>query len=677
MYRMRRSFASRLLSGVFRIVNKVIAWHRLPPYLSSFNLLSFREELREKNLHSTSEIPADPAKLPVIDARPESRAAHAVGRSSDGTYNDPNDPRMGCTFARFGRNFPLEKVYPEPLPGLLEPSPRLVSRELLARRVDPQGKDVVVEATTLNLLAAAWIQFMTHDWFHHGDGLRDRKFPIPLPEGDDWTDVNGERKLEIRATPPDPTRVHGDKGYPSAWLAGDNTPRPPDGPPTYRNHGSHWWDGSQIYGENEEVLRRLRCPDTDDDGRDTRGELKLTDTRQLLTDPESHLVVTGFADNWWIGLTILHTLFSQEHNAIAAAIRQENPYWSGDQIFRVARLVNTALLAKIHTVEWTPGILGHPALQISMNANWWGLVGEHFTRSFGRISDNEAFGGIPGSPVDHHSAPYSLTEEFVSVYRMHSLLPETIKLHRVSDGGFDREVAFEEVLGRAAQALLSDVVDETTERHLKGGKSADKPLTLADVCYSFGIAHPGAITFQNYPRFLRNMKRYKADGVTVDQIIDLASIDILRDRERGVPRYNDFREMLRLPRARTFSDITSNSAWAAEISKVYDGDIDRVDVVVGMMAEDLPRGFGFSDTAFRIFILMASRRLKSDRFFTTDYTPEVYTQRGLDWINENTMVTVLIRHFPQLQPVLRQMPNAFAPWPRIEDVLLPAAAKSS
>ena len=54
--------------------------------------------------------------------------------------------------------------------------------------------------------------------------------------------------------------------------------------------------------------------------------------------------------------------------------------------------------------------------------------------------------------------------------------------------------------------------------------------------------------------------------------------------------------------------------------------------MVGMYAEPKPKGFGFSDTAFRIFILMASRRLKSDRFFTRDYRPEVYTQAGLDWI---------------------------------------------
>jgi hypothetical protein len=81
-------------------------------------------------------------------------------------------------------------------------------------------------------------------------------------------------------------------------------------------------------------------------------------------------------------------------------------------------------MAKIHTVEWTPAILAHPALKIGMNANWWGIVGEKLTKAVGRISKtNEAISGIPGSGVDHQGIPYSLTEEFVSVYRMHSLIP--------------------------------------------------------------------------------------------------------------------------------------------------------------------------------------------------------------------------------------------------------------
>ena len=88
----------------------------------------------------------------------------------------------------------------------------------------------------------------------------------------------------------------------------------------------------------------------------------------------------------------------------------------------------------------------------------------------------------------------------------------------------------------------------------------------------------------------------------------------------------------------------------------------RYRITVGMFAEPKPAGLGFSDTAFRIFVLMAPRRLKSDRFFTTDFTPEVYTHVGLDWIADNDMSTVLLRHFPRLRPALRGVTNAFSPW---------------
>ena len=90
--------------------------------------------------------------------------------------------------------------------------------------------------------------------------------------------------------------------------------------------------------------------------------------------------------------------------------------------------------------------------------------------------------------------------------------------------------------------------------------------------------------------------------------------------------------------------------------------------MVGLYAEPLPKGFGFSDTAFRVFILMASRRLKSDRFFTRDYNAETYTQTGLDWIDETSMSDVLLRHYPELEPALRGVDNAFAPWTRVTPV---------
>src|SRR5262249_6478491 len=164
----------------------------------------------------------------------------------------------------------------------------------------------------------------------------------------------------------------------------------------------------------------------------------------------------------------------------------------------------------------------------------------------------------------------------------------------------------------------------------------------------------------NYPRYLQHLE--KDDGSR----FDMASVDILRDRERGVPRYNKFRELLHLPRIASFEALTDNPKWAEELRRMYNNDIDSVDTMVGMMAESpRPAGFGFSETAFRVFLLMAPRRLKSDRFFTVDYTPAVYTQAGIDWINNNGMATVLTRHFPGVDPAMARAENPFFPWQRM------------
>jgi len=139
-------------------------------------------------------------------------------------------------------------------------------------------------------------------------------------------------------------------------------------------------------------------------------------------------------------------------------------------------------------------------------------------------------------------------------------------------------------------------------------------------------------------------------------------VDILRSRERGVRRYNEFRRQLHLKPVASFEGLTPNREWQSELRQVYDNNLEMVDLSVGLFAETPPPGMGFSDTAFRIFALMAPRRIASDRFLTDDYRPEIYTAAGLDWIDDNTMKSVLVRHFPELEPALRDVTNAFAPW---------------
>jgi hypothetical protein len=463
-------------------------------------------------------------------------------------------------------------------------------------------------ATTLNLLAAAWLQFMIRDWFSHGKSETENPWKVELAGDDPWTQ---ERPMQIMRTRKDPTHLPEDSS-----------------PPTYLNTETHWWDGSQLYGSNADTQKGVR---SGEDGKLVVGPDGML-PRELVTQASKE---PGF----WVGLALLQTLFVAEHNAICDRLRAEYPSWSDDELFDRARLINSALLAKIHTVEWTTAILGHPTMQIGMKANWWGVAGERIHKLLGRLGDSELISGIPGSPKDHYGVPYAITEEFVAVYRMHPLVPDNFDFRSVSGDDQLQERNFREVAGPRVLEVLDQV-------------------PMKDLVYSFGVAHPGAITLHNYPRFLQEYER--PDGV----LMDLAATDILRSRELGVPRYNEFRRLLRLPPVESFEELTDNPAWADELRRVYDNEVDRVDLTVGLYAEPVPEGFGFSDTAFRIFILMASRRLNSDRFFTTDYNARIYTQTGLDWIDDNDMSTVLLRHLPELLPSLRNVKNAFAPWKR-------------
>ncbi|KAG6353701.1 hypothetical protein INS49_005410 [Diaporthe citri] len=535
----RPSFLDRVGIWTFSVVNKFVAWHKLPGLIGTLQLYLFRVELREQNLYdgyaSTSE-QGNAHDFPL----PNDRFLHA--RNSDGTYNSLEMPLMGCSGIRFGRNFSRKETGKPTERDLWTPNPRIVSERFMKR-------DKFIPATSLNLLAAAWIQFQIHDWFNHETS--EESFEVPLPYGDSWP--GGEMKLP--RTKPDKILDPSDSECPG-----------------YKNVNTGWWDGSQIYGSSEILTKQLR-----DNSPDGKLELDQKGAVAFLPRDGNGNPLTGFHDNCADGCG-----------------------WADfiprDQIFDKARLINCALMAKIHTVEWTPAILAHPALKIAMNANWWGLAGETLNKLVGRISKT--------SEADPFVGP--------------------------------------------------------------------KALSFADAFYSFGINYPGAITNHNYPDFLRNLTT--PDGIPTR---DLGTVDILRDRERGVPRYNQFRRLLRMPAPKTFEELVGGvkgssqaakdrAALARDLEDVYGGDIEAVDVLVGSHSEPLPKGFGFSDTAFRIFVCMASRRLKSDRFIATQWNGETYTPEGLKWVQNSTMRDVLVRNLPELKDALPPSgSNMFAPWPKL------------
>jgi hypothetical protein len=187
-------------------------------------------------------------------------------------------------------------------------------------------------------------------------------------------------------------------------------------------------------------------------------------------------------------------------------------------------------------------------------------------------------------------------------------------------------------------------------------------VPFEDVVYSLATSHAGALVLHNFPSALRKLNK-KNLPPQEPIFADLATIDVLRDRERGVPRYCAFRRHFGLRVPKTFEELTDNPEWRRELKDIY-GSVEKVDLLAGSLAEKRPPGFGFSDTAFRVFILMASRRLKSDRFFSADFTPAVYTPAGFEWVKEQTLRSVMERHCPALRPRFAELRNIFFPWDR-------------
>ena len=240
---------------------------------------------------------------------------------------------MGSAGCRFGRNVPLEHTFPDTA-NLLVPNPRVVSRELMTR-------EQFQPATILNLLAAAWIQFMVHDWFVH------KRSTTEFARHPDRRRATTGARRRIRV------------------------------PRVGARTGAGRVDAAAGLRQSEQPLvgclagLRLRSPTMAAKLRTSiGGKLRIEPTGLLPVDPETGVHFTGFTDNWWIGLAMLHTLFTLEHNYICDLLAHEHPHWNDEQLYRKAKLINSALMAKIHTVEWTPAIVPHPIIKLAMNVNW-------------------------------------------------------------------------------------------------------------------------------------------------------------------------------------------------------------------------------------------------------------------------------------------------------------------
>ncbi|MCL7046486.1 hypothetical protein MKW94_028226 [Papaver nudicaule] len=209
------------------------------------------------------------------------------------------------------------------------------------------------------------------------------------------------------------------------------------------------------------------------------------------------------------------------------------------------------------------------------------------------------------------------------------------------------------------------ITQEMTMREMIGkeGENRLSEIGMEKMMVSMGHQSSGALTLWNYPSWMRNLVAHDIDGEDRPDPVDMAALEIYRDRERGVARYNEFRRNLLMIPISKWEDLTDDKEVIKALREVYGDDIEKLDLLVGLHAEKKIKGFAISETAFFIFLLIASRRLEADRFFTTNFNSRTYTEKGLKWVNETeSLKDVINRHCPEMTRKWMKSSSAFSVW---------------
>ncbi len=588
-------------------------WYRKRLFLGVLSLAYMRNQLNKKNLFATYTQSEKEYYKKLLKNKP---AQSEFFRTYNGTYNNLDHPLEGAAGSRFQRNVSPASSNAISQDDILLPNPRWISRSLLTRVGEMK------KAQHINMLAAAWIQFQNHDWVSHIEPSGRDCYSIDIDSDDPIRLKFNQSKLFVGKTPSDPTLTK-DSPYQHSYI----------------NEVTHWWDGSQIYGSNEKACMRIRSF--------VDGKLILNKDGHLPVD-SSGQEITGYHRNWWVGLSLFHTLFTLEHNAICDELKKHNSTWSDELLYHTARLINAALMAKIHTIEWNSAINPNEAIYNGNHSNWYGLLTTMFRKKedWHTVANinirNTELGGVIGNPIKKYNNDFGLTEEFVEAYRIHSMLPESLEIRDIHLKNNTIELPF-------------------ASTRYSGSAKCIQSYGMPTLWYSLGNQNPGQVVLNNYPLFMQEL------SIPGNPVYDMGTVDLLRARERGVPRYNEFRRQLGLNPLKSLDDLTTDQEVLEKLKTIYgreESAIERLDFMIGTLAESQrPSGFAFGETMFQLFLLNATRRLQADRFYTDCYTEQYYTSIGMKWIDTHSLKDILLRHYPQLHHTgLANVINAFEPW---------------
>nr|XP_032835638.1 eosinophil peroxidase-like [Petromyzon marinus] len=485
--------------------------------------------------------------------------------------NNRANPRLGAANVALVRWLPAEYDDNASLPrgwdeaklhnGFALPSVRVVSNEIV--RLAAGAASSRDDVASLSSAFVQWGQWTAHDTdltpqspslrsFAGGldcDSSCDRRepcFPIQVPAND--TRINRTASACIPFFRSSPACGTGDRaavfGLPAA-----GGPRPRE----QLNAITAFVDAGQVYGSGRAVAAGLRGAggelrvngDYTDGGRGLPPFAEGVGASACALNRDGSPVVPCFLAgevraNENNGLIAFHAVFLREHNRVARALRELNPHWGGESVYQETRRILAAYMQIITWRDYVPRVIGPAAANATL-----GPYSGYDPSADPRIANVHAtaafrFGHVTVQPV---------LQRLGDNYREHPRYPN-LALHRaflspwriVEEGGVDPVL-----------------------RGLIGSPAKQNAL------------------YEMMPDELRE----KLFAMTRQLALDLASLNLQRGRDHGLPGYNSWRSFCGLPALRTQAELAT--AWnssdvAGRVLALY-GSADSVDVWLAGLLE--------------------------------------------------------------------------------------------
>ncbi|XP_022826330.1 chorion peroxidase [Spodoptera litura] len=382
------------------------------------------------------------------------------------------------------------------------------------------------------------------------------------------------------------------------------------------NGATHYPDLSHLYGSTEEKLSSLRdvgglLKVFNDYGRDLP---PLTERKECLSTKEGAACFESGDNhgNQIISLTVLHTIFTREHNRLARALSAINPTWDEDKVFWETRRILQAEFQHIIYNEWLPLLLGPQII-----------------KTFA-LSPSEGY----SSSYDPHANP-SLSAEFSTAAMRfgHSVVDGRITIPSPKMGGIYETISIQELMFQPTRMRLRHFLD----RLLIG--LSTQPMQIVD------------------PYVTEGLSRYMFHGGN-PYGVDLAAINIQRGRDHGVQSYNQYRKLIGLDIFTDFQQFPPNAA--KRLITVYENP-DDIDLWVGGLLEEPVEGAIVGPTFANIIADQFARHKHGDRYFYEhgpDVNPGAFTPSQLEEIKKVTLSRLICDNRDGIE-LVSQPPQAF------------------